>query len=97
MKLLQSLTRFSPRIPGHETVGDVVAVGPGEKKWKVGDRVGAPWHGGHDGELPLYLISCSHKLTDFPVGTCKACNRGFFQMCDNGEVNGVTRDGGCAY
>jgi len=35
-------------IPGHETVGEVVAVGPGEKTWKVGDRVGAPWHGGHD-------------------------------------------------
>jgi len=35
-------------IPGHETVGKVVAVGPGEKNWKVGDRVGAPWHGGHD-------------------------------------------------
>ncbi|KAI9716237.1 MAG: hypothetical protein M1812_005462 [Candelaria pacifica] len=38
-----------PRIPGHETIGDVVAVGPGETVWKVGDRVGAPWHGGHDG------------------------------------------------
>lgn len=33
-----------PRIPGHETIGDVVAVGEGEKKWKVGDRVGAPWY-----------------------------------------------------
>lgn len=37
-----------PRVPGHEGVGDVVAVGDGEKKWKVGDRVGGPWHGGHD-------------------------------------------------
>ncbi len=36
-------------IPGHETIGNVVAVGPGEKLWKIGDRVGAPWHGGHDG------------------------------------------------
>ena len=33
-----------PRIPGHETIGDVVAIGEGEKKWKVGDRVGAPWY-----------------------------------------------------
>lgn len=39
----------SPRIPGHETIGDVVAVPPEETVWKVGDRVGAPWHGGHDG------------------------------------------------
>ncbi|KAF9631117.1 putative alcohol dehydrogenase protein [Lasiodiplodia theobromae] len=38
-----------PRIPGHEVIGTVVALGPGEKKWKIGDRVGGPWHGGHDG------------------------------------------------
>ncbi|KAI0785112.1 GroES-like protein [Abortiporus biennis] len=36
-----------PRIPGHEVVGDVVAVPPTEKTFKVGDRVGAGWHGGH--------------------------------------------------
>jgi len=66
-----------PRVPGHEVIGNVVAVGPGEKKWKIGDRVGGPWHGGHD-------------------GTCKACNRGLFQMCDNEVINGVNRDGGYA-
>ncbi|KAH9852584.1 GroES-like protein [Lenzites betulinus] len=36
-----------PRVPGHEVVGDVVAVCTGEKLWKVGQRVGAGWHGGH--------------------------------------------------
>lgn len=35
-----------PRIPGHEIVGDVVAVGPNEKLWAVGDRVGVGCHGG---------------------------------------------------
>ncbi len=35
-------TRF-PRTLGHEPVGDVVAVGPGVTKRKVGDRVGVPW------------------------------------------------------
>lgn len=30
-----------PLVPGHEVVGDVAAVGPSEKRWKVGDRVGA--------------------------------------------------------
>ena len=39
-----------PRIPGHEVIGDVAAVPDTEKRWKVGDRVGAPWHGGHDGQ-----------------------------------------------
>ncbi|KAF2748819.1 alcohol dehydrogenase [Sporormia fimetaria CBS 119925] len=29
-------------------------------------------------------------------GTCKACNRGNFQMCENETVNGVNRDGGYA-
>jgi len=36
-----------PRTPGHEIVGDVVAVPPSEKLWKKGDRVGSGWHGGH--------------------------------------------------
>ncbi|KAH8592184.1 putative alcohol dehydrogenase [Bisporella sp. PMI_857] len=38
-----------PIVPGHEIIGDVAAVGEGETKWIVGDRVGGPWHGGHDG------------------------------------------------
>jgi D-arabinose 1-dehydrogenase-like Zn-dependent alcohol dehydrogenase len=66
-----------PRVPGHEVIGKVIAVGDGEKKWKVGDRVGGGWHGAHD-------------------GSCKACNKGLFQMCENELVNGVSRDGGYA-
>ncbi|KAF9768711.1 hypothetical protein IL306_013941 [Fusarium sp. DS 682] len=38
-----------PRIPGHEAVGDVVAVGDGVTNFKTGERVGGAWHGGHDG------------------------------------------------
>lgn len=67
-----------PIIPGHEIIGDVVAVGDGDRKgWNVGDRIGGAWHGGHD-------------------GTCKQCQRGQFQMCQNQSINGVTRDGGYA-
>ena len=29
-----------PRVPGHEIVGEVVAIPPTEKYWKVGQRVG---------------------------------------------------------
>jgi propanol-preferring alcohol dehydrogenase len=36
-----------PRIPGHELAGRIDAVGPGVTEWKVGDRVGVGWHGGH--------------------------------------------------
>ncbi|KAF2723638.1 GroES-like protein [Polychaeton citri CBS 116435] len=34
---------------GHEYVGTVAAVPSSEKHWKIGDRVGGAWHGGHDG------------------------------------------------
>jgi len=32
-----------PFIPGHEGVGEVVAVDPSVERLKVGDRVGVPW------------------------------------------------------
>ncbi|KAK3905224.1 chaperonin 10-like protein [Staphylotrichum tortipilum] len=66
-----------PMTPGHEVIGRVAAVGTGAEKWKVGDRIGAGWHGGYD-------------------GTCGACKKGLFQMCDNQPITGVTRNGGYA-
>jgi len=44
-----------PRVPGHEVVGIVDAVGQGVARWKAGQRVGVGWHGGHCG----YCDSCS--------------------------------------
>ena len=38
-----------PRVPGHEVVGRVDAVGEGVTAWKPGQRVGVGWHGGHCG------------------------------------------------
>jgi D-arabinose 1-dehydrogenase-like Zn-dependent alcohol dehydrogenase len=38
-----------PRIPGHEVVGMVDAVGAGVTQFKSGQRVGVGWHGGHCG------------------------------------------------
>ncbi|MEO7652335.1 MAG: alcohol dehydrogenase [Bryobacteraceae bacterium] len=38
-----------PRIPGHEVVGIVDAVGAGVAAWTPGQRVGVGWHGGHCG------------------------------------------------
>jgi D-arabinose 1-dehydrogenase-like Zn-dependent alcohol dehydrogenase len=37
-----------PRVPGHEVAGLIDAVGAGITAWKVGQRVGVGWHGGHD-------------------------------------------------
>lgn len=37
-----------PRVPGHEIAGRIDAVGANVSNWKVGQRVGVGWHGGHD-------------------------------------------------
>ncbi len=36
-----------PRIPGHEIAGRIDGLGTGVGEWKVGQRVGVGWHGGH--------------------------------------------------
>src|SRR5690242_16582632 len=45
-----------PRVPGHEVVGTIDAVGPGVVAWKPGRRVGVGWHGGSCG----YCRACRH-------------------------------------
>jgi D-arabinose 1-dehydrogenase-like Zn-dependent alcohol dehydrogenase len=45
-----------PRVPGHEVVGVVDAVGAGVAQWKPGQRVGVGWHGGHCGSCD----ACRH-------------------------------------
>jgi D-arabinose 1-dehydrogenase-like Zn-dependent alcohol dehydrogenase len=43
-----------PRVPGHEIVGVIDALGDGVAGWTRGQRVGVGWHGGHCG----YCASC---------------------------------------
>jgi D-arabinose 1-dehydrogenase-like Zn-dependent alcohol dehydrogenase len=38
-----------PRVPGHEVIGIVDAIGENVRGWKVGQRVGVGWHGGNCG------------------------------------------------
>jgi D-arabinose 1-dehydrogenase-like Zn-dependent alcohol dehydrogenase len=38
-----------PIVPGHEVAGRIDAVGPGAEPWRVGQRVGVGWYGGHCG------------------------------------------------
>src|SRR5258707_14290106 len=45
-----------PRVPGHEVVGIVDAVGQGVTEWRPGQRVGVGWHGGHCG----HCDNCRH-------------------------------------
>ncbi len=39
-----------PRVPGHEIVGTIDAVGVGVTGWTRGERVGVGWHGGQCGQ-----------------------------------------------
>jgi propanol-preferring alcohol dehydrogenase len=38
-----------PRVPGHEIAGIIDAVGENVGAWRIGQRVGVGWHGGHCG------------------------------------------------
>ncbi|EGE05431.1 alcohol dehydrogenase [Trichophyton mentagrophytes] len=55
-----------PRVPGHEIIGHVAAIGEGVTQWKVGDRIGGAWHGGHDGTCRQckkgYYQMCDNEL-----------------------------------
>lgn len=42
-----------PCIPGHEPVGEIVAIGPGVTNLRVGDRVGVVWHQKGCGRCPI--------------------------------------------
>ncbi|HYO83259.1 MAG TPA: alcohol dehydrogenase [Bryobacteraceae bacterium] len=52
-----------PRVPGHEVVGIIDALGDRVSAWNLGQRVGLGWHGGHDGSC----LSC--RRGDF--GNCR--------------------------
>lgn len=56
-----------PRVPGHEIAGTIDAVGPEVTEWKVGQRVGVGWHGGHCGQCESCrrgdFIACSKLQT----------------------------------
>ncbi|OCH95672.1 GroES-like protein [Obba rivulosa] len=77
----QEMLTGLPRIPGHEIVGVVAAVAPPESLWKVGDRVGAGWHGGH------CSVCDSCRSGDFIC--CEKADA-------NGEPYCIFRDGGYA-
>jgi D-arabinose 1-dehydrogenase-like Zn-dependent alcohol dehydrogenase len=54
-----------PRVPGHEVVGIIDALGGGVPDWKAGMRVGVGWHGGHCGHCTSCrkgdFITCSNS------------------------------------
>jgi alcohol dehydrogenase len=69
-----------PRVPGHEVIGVIDAVGPGvPPRWEApGLRVGVGWSGGYCG----YCDTCRRG--------------DFFGCETNTDITGLTRDGGYA-
>jgi alcohol dehydrogenase, propanol-preferring len=57
-----------PLVPGHEIVGEVVAVGPGVERFGVGDRVGVPWLGRTCG-VCMHCLAGRENLCDAPLFT----------------------------
>ncbi|KAI2635715.1 putative alcohol dehydrogenase [Hypomontagnella submonticulosa] len=65
-----------PLTPGHEIIGRVAAVGDGVSLWKVGDRIGAGWHGGHDGTCKACKQGW-HQMCDNQVINGETKNGGY--------------------
>lgn len=69
-KVIEGAASSYPRIPGHEVVGTVAKLGAGVSKWKIGQRVGIGWHGGHghttalttDGGYAEYMVAYEDGL-----------------------------------
>lgn len=68
-----------PRVPGHEVVGLVDAVGAGVAGWTPGQRVGVGWYGGHCGRCD----SC--RRGDFFA--CQSPTRITGITCDGGYAD----------
>lgn len=78
-----------PRVPGHEVVGRIDAVGEGVTGWAVGDRVGVGFLHGQDGTCPSCrrgdVVTC-----DNPVITGATVDGGYAEKMI-ADVQGLVR------
>ncbi|PSS57917.1 zinc-dependent alcohol dehydrogenase family protein [Pseudomonas sp. BBP2017] len=72
-----------PRVPGHEIVGEVMAVGTNAARERIGQRVGVPWLGWTCGQCPF----CQ-------TGRENLCDQAMFTGChlDGGYAEYVVAD-----
>jgi propanol-preferring alcohol dehydrogenase len=68
-----------PIVPGHEIVGEVVAMGEGVERFAVGARVGVPWLGHTCGACP-YCAGGHENLCDAPGFTGYTIDGGYADM-----------------
>jgi alcohol dehydrogenase len=58
-----------PRVPGHEVIGRIDALGDGVQGWTIGERAGVGWHGGQCGQCDncrrgdFFACQVFHRIT----------------------------------
>lgn len=72
--------RDPPAIPGHEVVGEVVALGEGARRFSPGQRVGVGWLGRSCGVCP-YCAMARENLCDAPLFTGYDRDGGYAGYC----------------
>jgi NADPH2:quinone reductase len=83
----------APDIPGLEIAGEVAALGPGVKRWKVGDRVMALVIGGGYGEFCLAHGSHALPLAGLSMVEAAAVPETFFTVWHNAFERGGLKPG----
>ncbi|MGH6665974.1 MAG: NAD(P)H-quinone oxidoreductase, partial [Pseudolabrys sp.] len=83
----------APDIPGLEIAGEVVALGSGVKRWKVGDRVFALVVGGGYAEYCLAHESHALPLSGLPMVEAAAIPETFFTVWHNMVERGGLKSG----
>jgi propanol-preferring alcohol dehydrogenase len=68
-----------PLVPGHEIVGEVLALGEGVRGFHIGQRVGVPWLG-HTCGLCRYCRSQRENLCDDPGFTGYTIDGGYAEL-----------------
>ncbi|KAL4809622.1 chaperonin 10-like protein [Aspergillus unguis] len=69
-----------PIIPGHEVIGEIVALGANVKGWTVGDRAGGAWHGGNEGTCKACARGLPQVCKNLEVNGVTR-NGGFSEYC----------------
>ena len=83
----------APDIPGLEIAGEVAALGPGVKRWAIGDRVMSLVIGGGYGEYALAHVSHTMAVSGLPMVDAAAVPETFFTVWHNVFERGALKSG----
>jgi NADPH2:quinone reductase len=83
----------APDIPGLEVAGEIAALGPGVKRWTLGDRVMALVIGGGYAEYALAHVSHTMAVSGLPFAEAAAVPETFFTVWHNVFERGALKSG----